>query len=1434
MRKKALRKDFRVEIRKSLNRFLSIFFIVALGVAFYSGIQASAPSMRKTGDAYFDANALMDIRVMGTLGLTDDDLDAIREIEGIERVSGCYMEDVYCGEGDTKVVLHVESMADGLNKLEAARGELPDESGECFLDELYAQEMGYEPGDKIEITVEDEEDSFLKRREFTVSGCGYSPTYISFERGSTSLGTGSLSGFLYVLPEDFDADVYSVAYAGVKGARDEIAFTDGYDDLVEEVYDRVEAIADARCDIRYDEVMDEAQEKLDDARQEVEDGNQELADAKKELEDGKAEAESELAEAESELLDGEEQLSEGKMELNDAALEVADGEKSLQEGEAELAENESTIADAKQQIADGERELAAGEEEYEDGLSEYKKEKKKATKQLKAAQKQVDDGTAQLESGWQSYETGLAQIQAGETQLAAAKQQLELQQAQLVSGWQSYQADLAALEEREAQYEAERRQVEEQQAQYDAESAQLEQMRAEYEQAADSLPGLTDAYEEAQAQVQSLTDSAAALESQIQAGQENYSRTESDAAAKRDEQAAAGENAAQLNNQYSEKEQEKAGLQSRLDAIPGEIGAQDAVIGDAARTEEERNAAAQRKSELEQEKADLENKIQALNNEMGGLTGQIQIAVSNEESAAGEVSRLESALAGISEEIESAGAALDGTQQELETAQDAVAQLQVKISEINAEKQTLEQQAAQLGEAGAQLQAAWNQINAKEAEIVAGYEQLETAKDELEATEAQLYDAQQEIDDGYQELKKAKAKLRAAQKSLESGWSQIQSSRSQLADGERRLADGREQLADARTELADAREQLADGRRELAESRQTIREGWEEYEKGKQDAQEQIADGEEKIADAEQKLKDAQQEIDDAQKELDELKFPEWYVDDRNALPEHSGFGENAQRVGNLAQVVPVLFFLVAALISLTTMTRMVEEERTQIGTLKALGYSKASIASKYLKYAFYATLGGSVAGVLIGEKLLPWVIINAYGIIYVYLPEILVPYDWSYALISAGTALICTIGATLLSCYRELRAVPAELMRPPAPKQGKRVLLERIPFFWNHLSFSWKSTVRNLIRYKKRFLMTVFGIGGCMALLLVGYGLQDSIMDIGVLQFDELQQYDAMMILDTDASKAEQEAVWEMVQEEGRISDAKQFYMQQEEIDAEGVSEKEWYVYVYVPEDTENLENFVRFRNRETKEEYELTDEGAIITEKVADELGIRPGDVISLKQDGEEDIQIPITAVCENYLSHYVYMTPALYEQVYGEAPQYNSIFWKSPEEEAVVEQIGETMLAQDAVLNITYTRTMAGQIDSMIGAMDIVMVVLIISAGMLAFVVLYNLNNININERRRELATLKVLGFFNGEVAVYVYRENIILTAIGAILGCVLGKLLHAYVITTVEVDICMFGRNINVPSFIYAVLFTIGFSVIVNLAMYFKLKKIDMVESLKSIE
>ena len=533
-----------------------------------------------------------------------------------------------------------------------------------------------------------------------------------------------------------------------------------------------------------------------------------------------------------------------------------------------------------------------------------------------------------------------------------------------------------------------------------------------------------------------------------------------------------------------------------------------------------------------------------------------------------------------------------------------------------------------------------------------------------------------------------------------------------------------------------------------------------------------------------------------------------------------------------IGEVFPVIFFLVAALISLTTMTRMVEEQRTLIGTFKALGYERHSIAGKYLGYALLATVTGSVVGILFGEKVFPYIIITAYGIMYQHMHELALPYNIQYGFGAAAAALASTLIATFLACFRELKEQAAELMRPPAPKQGQRVLLERVTFIWKRLNFSWKASVRNLVRYKKRLFMTIFGIGGCMALMLVGFGLKDSIFAIVDIQYGEIQLYDGNIILSGDAGEEDKAEVLSAVRADRDVDGAAEGLLTQVSVG----SGEEWHdVYLDVPKDVESFSEYNVLQNRVTNEKYYLDDEGAALTEKMAKELDVEPGDSVTIRDEERGDITVKISTVCENYMGHYLYMTPAYYEEVYGEISDYNCIFYKTADrntEEA--ERVGEEALKLPGALSVSYTTDLREQVDTMLGALDLVILVLIVSAGMLAFVVLYNLNNIAITERKRELATLKVLGFYNNEVTMYVYRENIVLTLLGAVFGVLLGWILHRFIIVTVEIESVMFGRNIDFSSFVFAFLLTVLFSCIVNGAMYFKIKKIDMVESLKSVE
>ena len=554
------------------------------------------------------------------------------------------------------------------------------------------------------------------------------------------------------------------------------------------------------------------------------------------------------------------------------------------------------------------------------------------------------------------------------------------------------------------------------------------------------------------------------------------------------------------------------------------------------------------------------------------------------------------------------------------------------------------------------------------------------------------------------------------------------------------------------------------------------------------------------------------------------------YILTRNEMKTYIEYKQDADRVDAIGKVFPVIFFLVAALISLTTMTRMVEEERTQIGTLKALGYGKFSICLKFIVYAFSASIIGAVIGSVIGQKILPGIIIGAYKVLYENLPDAVVNIKLSYVFVATIISVLCTTIATFSACYKELLSCPSELMRPVAPKNGKRVLIERIPFIWNKLKFTQKSTVRNLLRYKKRFFMTVFGIAGCMALMLVGFGLKDGIHFIGENQYSNIFTYHMSVNFRDTISEEEKDYVYNLIKDDDRVDNLGKFREKTYEV-TNGNDNKN--AIVIVCEDKDNISHFFKFKDRKTKEEYALNDDGIIITEKLAKMLNVKKGDEISIIVSDEKSVNVKINEVSENYLMHYIFMSKKYYEETFSQDFRANELFItdKCVDDEDLLK---DDILKNKVVSNVSLARISSDKMNDTMSRLNIIVYVLIISAGLLAFVVLYNLNNINITERKRELATIKVLGFYNNELAEYVYRENVILTILGTILGAIFGFFLHKYVLTTAEIDMMMFGRSIKLKSYMFSAILTIIFSILVNIVMYFKLKKINMVESLKSVE
>ncbi|MEE1561506.1 MAG: FtsX-like permease family protein [Coprococcus comes] len=1215
MKKNVLRKDFIIEIKKTMGRFVSIFFIVALGVAFYSGIRASEPSMRFTADQYFDDSKLMDLKVMGTMGLTKADIKAIGKVSGIEAVEGGYSKDVLCPVGDNEKVVHMLSMQKNFDQVSVVKGRLPEKAGECLVDEDFLSYTDLKVGDTVTFHSGDGEaltDS-LVTDTYKIVGIGNSPLYISFGRGSSTIGTGEISGFVVVDKASFDMDVYTEAYVKVSGAEEKTAFTDEYNNLSDAAKEAVSAIEEERCAVRKQEIVDEANEKLADSEKTVNEKSQELEDAKKELESGKSKAAEELEKAKQQITDGEAEL-----------------------------------ADAKQQIANGETQLAD-------------------------AKAQLNDKQAQLDLAEAQYESGKAQLDQKEQELADAEQVY-------LSNYSKYMPIITAGKE---QIPAGKSQIADGKKRLDEELAPLNQLK-------DELAGIEDEISQCDSEI-------AELQKQINDGDTLY-------------------------QEYTK-------------------------ISEPDRTPEQR----------------------------------VYL-----ESWSGVRQGLEAKLAGIQEQK---------------------AQLEDKKKGL----------LVQMNQAGF----------ATEADLEAQITSLTKQKADLDAKEKALL--QQE-----QTLAAQEEELLSAGRQITDGKSQIAAARSQLDSTKSQITDGKAQILSAWALLNEKEDTLNASKAQLASGEQELADGRSEYEQAAKEAEEQITDGQAKITDGEKQLTDAKQQIADAKAEIKKIENPKWYVQTReDALTEYQGYGDNADRMRSIGKVFPVLFFLVAALISLTTMTRMVEEQRVQIGTMKALGYGKAAIAGKYIGYALIATLGGSIFGVLAGEKILPFIIIYAYMILYKHLPAILVPYHMSYALQASGIAVACTLIATIASCYKELAAEPAELMRPAAPKQGKRILLERIGIIWKHLNFTWKSTVRNLIRYKKRFFMTIFGIGGCMALMVVGFGLKDCIYEIVSLQYEKVQFYDAATYMSDDISEENRQQLHDYLDQNADIKETIEARMQK--TDVKSASGKKT-LYLMVPSDNEKIEDFLSFHSRTNKDEvYSLKKDEVILTEKMASLLNVKVGDELTIEDEDRGDQTVTVGAICENYMSHYLYLSPEKYEELYGVPAEYNTIIYSVKDgKDDQIEKIGTKLLSMDGVLNVSYTSSIEGRLDDMLRSLNLVIVVLIVSAGMLAFVVLYNLNNINITERQRELATLKVLGFYDGEVASYVYRENILLTIIGSVVGMVLGNLLHRYIILTVEVEEAMFGRQIHWQSYLYSFLFTVAFSLFVNWVMFYKLKKIDMVESLKSVE
>ena len=767
--------------------------------------------------------------------------------------------------------------------------------------------------------------------------------------------------------------------------------------------------------------------------------------------------------------------------------------------------------------------------------------------------------------------------------------------------------------------------------------------------------------------------------------------------------------------------------------------------------------------------------------------------------------------------------ALDEEQAALDAERAALAQaeteLTVRQSELEQEGASLSTRQEALTAAAAAFQA---ERASEEAALLEEQRLLESAGNELAARGEELLDQQQLLEE----------KIAAFMADAEA---QIAAADAQFAEQGIALENGRLELASAFSQLEDGQIQINDGWSELESQRvsgeQALGEAWQEIQQGEAAYQEGLVTFTAERVDAEIEIADGERQVAEAKQALADLIEPVYYVTDRSGNPGYQEYRDNADRISAIAEIFPVFFFLIAALVSFTTMARMVDEQRQQMGTLKGLGYSDFDIAKKYLIYAAIACIVGTSLGLVAGYNIFPAVIFDAYGSMYS-LPSVKITYYLSYALISIAIALLCTIGPAAWAAHASLRENPAMMMRPKAPKNGKRVLLERVTFIWDRLSFNSKITVRNLMRYKARNMMTILGVAGCTALILTGYGIKNSISGLADTQFNDVMRYNAITAMRPEASAEEIASYDELVAATPEITDHLKVVQESYKLDKKGVNLQN--VTVFAPLESENLPDFVSLRDRITQEPIALTDEGAVISEKLANLADVGPGDSIEIRNDEMQTYQIPIQAVTENYVNHYIYLTPSLYEEIFIQAAEPTTDLLLFDEPESWERSFGSEVMGEQAVALVTFINSVDRSFAETLGSLDVVTLVLIVSAASLAFVVLYSLTNINVSERIRELSTIKVLGFYDVEVSMYIYRESLVLTLLGILFGFVLGKILSTVVLKMVEIDFMMFPPTIMPISYLYAGLLSLLFSSVVMLIMHRKLKQVDMIEALKSVE
>ena len=1408
---KALRKSSLREIRISLGRYLAILAIVALGVGFFCGLRVCRDAMIQTGDDYLDRQSLYDYRLISTLGFDKGDEEAIASVQGVTAAEGSVSQDAIVEVSDTEVsgVIKFHSLTENVNAVSLTAGRLPRSEGELVADaKFFTLE---DIGRTVRLSDLNDEDTLemFTCREYTIVGLCNSPIYLNYERGSTSLGDGSVLAFAYILPEGFDCDYFTEIFVRLD-AEGEI-YSDEYTSGVEQYEDVMTDSGESEARERFATIIGDARSELYDGAAEYDEGYaeylQERDDAERELLDAWDEIVAgavEIEVNEQKLLEGEEQLRSARSQYASGLEEIESSERQLESAEASTyAELDQTQADLEAQRATMEEAMA--QIEASGVLEQYE--------QLEQSLSTIDAGLSQAQSerdaliqAGEELRAGIAAAQSSADALSEQKQQaldeLSAQEQALLAQIAQLEAELAALapgdDERIAELNALLEQLAAQKQSLEAERAQAQTdhdaLVAEATQTRDDLSTQLEQKKQAvsaleaerDAAIAPLRESAAAAQAQID--QKNAEIAGLDPAAD-------AERIAQLQGEVSQ-------LQGEISQIEGEISTtQQTYAADISALQGEADALsgqlAQAQAALEAREAERGQALGALDAQLGAVDGDISAA--QQELSTLTPSPDAQKRAELLEQLRERNTELEAVRQ---SATDAAAQYDAQISAAQQEKQALEEQLAQYEAAyEANLSAIDAQIaylNQQREPVAAGI----AAIDETGAVAQyrQMETAMVQVDDGLAQVEAGRAQADA-----------------EFASARAQIRDGRAQLADAREEIAAAEQEITDGRAEIEDARQELSDGRAEYEDGR-------AQADREFAQAERELADARGELADAREKIDEIEEPEVYVLDRTANVGYVCFESDTQIVKSISNVFPLFFFMVAALVCMTTMTRMVDEQRTQIGVLKAMGYTPRAIMGKFVFYAGSAAVLGSVIGFFAGSTVFPKIVWMGYDIMYGF-SEIELVYDWGMGALAMAVAIVCAVGATWASVRRELRLSPAQLLRPAAPKAGKRIFLERMGVFWRRLSFMKKLTARNIFRYKKRLVMMIIGIGGCTALLVTGLGIRDSVSNVVNYQFDEITLYDIAVNF-VDAQDPASQASFRADAGEG----AQCLFVHESTVDASfGDTTKSVYL---VATDAQSMNGFVDLHM--DGESVALPGEGeAVISIGLSQSLGVGVGDALIVRDSDMRQTSLTVVGVFENYVYNYVFARPESFAADWGYEPEIKSAYVCVADGEDPREASAR-LSGLEGVASTSVNLDMRDRVNSMMENLDYIIVMVVFCAGALAFIVLYNLTNINITERTREIATVKVLGFYPRETASYVFSENMVLCVISALVGLPAGKLLHAFVMAQIKIDMMYFDVRISALSYALAIALTFVFAMFVNFALRPKLEKINMAESLKTVE